>query len=410
MGPADPHTRWNWRRASPQQHRPRPGSGRRRSSRHRSARPGRPARLRCAGDEQVPQQPGEEKQGDWCAQRLECRPSHQEDERRQCVGRDAVHAWRGSMFAHGSKRRPPRIAAFGDRGEPRPDRRGPAVVIRDRLDRPMARRGGGGGPARHDRRGGCGPARVYRGRRGRDPAGRNTGLVGGSVPRAAQANLRSCSRRSACGTSSRWMPWPAKSRPARASRSPRCRLMRGRRVRLRRRPRRTGLGDAGRHGRHERWWPPRPAPRVDASAGCRDRGGAGRRQHRATPAGDDQGQHRLSPAVAAGRQRGDAGSHHPRPAPPRPLLERARWRCLPSASVEDAVSVAGELRRQLPSLQAAELFFDAGLELVLEHAGAARRSASATRRTCSSRWRQQPTRPMHWRMPSPRPTAGCGMP
>jgi FAD/FMN-containing dehydrogenase len=38
----------------------------------------------------------------------------------------------------------------------------------------------------------------------------------------------------------------------------------------------------------------------------------------------------------------------------------------------DAVSLAGELRRSLPTLAAAELFFDAGLELVLRHAGGER--------------------------------------
>ena len=36
------------------------------------------------------------------------------------------------------------------------------------------------------------------------------------------------------------------------------------------------------------------------------------------------------------------------------------------------MSLAGELRRSLPSLAAAELFFDAGLELVLRHAGGER--------------------------------------
>lgn len=42
------------------------------------------------------------------------------------------------------------------------------------------------------------------------------------------------------------------------------------------------------------------------------------------------------------------------------------------ASAADAVALAGKLRRTLPSLAAAELFFDAGLELVLRHAGGER--------------------------------------
>ena len=52
------------------------------------------------------------------------------------------------------------------------------------------------------------------------------------------------------------------------------------------------------------------------------------------------------------------------------LLERRAVALLAVGSVGDAVSIAGALRRSLPSLQAAELFFDAGLELVLEHASA----------------------------------------
>jgi FAD/FMN-containing dehydrogenase len=41
-------------------------------------------------------------------------------------------------------------------------------------------------------------------------------------------------------------------------------------------------------------------------------------------------------------------------------------------SVADAVTLAGGLRRSLPSLAAAELFFDAGMELVLRHGGGER--------------------------------------
>ena len=40
--------------------------------------------------------------------------------------------------------------------------------------------------------------------------------------------------------------------------------------------------------------------------------------------------------------------------------------------VEDAVALAGELRRTLPELAAAELFFDPGMELVLRHTAAER--------------------------------------
>ena len=45
---------------------------------------------------------------------------------------------------------------------------------------------------------------------------------------------------------------------------------------------------------------------------------------------------------------------------------------LAMADAEGAVVLAGELRRGLPTLAAAELFFDAGLELVLRHAGGER--------------------------------------
>jgi FAD/FMN-containing dehydrogenase len=51
-----------------------------------------------------------------------------------------------------------------------------------------------------------------------------------------------------------------------------------------------------------------------------------------------------------------------------PLLRRRAVALLGMGSVVDAVALAGELRRSLSSLIAAELFFDAGLELVLRHA------------------------------------------
>jgi len=52
-----------------------------------------------------------------------------------------------------------------------------------------------------------------------------------------------------------------------------------------------------------------------------------------------------------------------------PLLERRAVALLALDRVADAVALAGELRRSLPSLHAAELFFDDGLQLVLRHAG-----------------------------------------
>jgi FAD/FMN-containing dehydrogenase len=52
-----------------------------------------------------------------------------------------------------------------------------------------------------------------------------------------------------------------------------------------------------------------------------------------------------------------------------PLKARRAVALLALEVTADAVFLAGELRRTLPSLAAAELFFDAGLELVLRHAG-----------------------------------------
>ncbi len=52
-----------------------------------------------------------------------------------------------------------------------------------------------------------------------------------------------------------------------------------------------------------------------------------------------------------------------------PLKARRAVALLALETTADAVLLAGELRRTLPSLAAAELFFDAGLELVLRHAG-----------------------------------------
>lgn len=51
-----------------------------------------------------------------------------------------------------------------------------------------------------------------------------------------------------------------------------------------------------------------------------------------------------------------------------PMMERRAVALLALDGVEAAVALAGELRRTLPSLEAAELFFDAGLQLVLRHA------------------------------------------
>ncbi|MGZ6256705.1 MAG: FAD-binding oxidoreductase, partial [Candidatus Limnocylindria bacterium] len=55
-----------------------------------------------------------------------------------------------------------------------------------------------------------------------------------------------------------------------------------------------------------------------------------------------------------------------------PVRPRRAVALLGLANVADAVTLAGELRRALPELAAAELFFDAGLELVRRHAPAER--------------------------------------
>ena len=55
-----------------------------------------------------------------------------------------------------------------------------------------------------------------------------------------------------------------------------------------------------------------------------------------------------------------------------PLLERRAVALLALGGVADALALAGKLRRDLPSLEAAELFFSDGMELVLRHAGAER--------------------------------------
>ncbi len=55
-----------------------------------------------------------------------------------------------------------------------------------------------------------------------------------------------------------------------------------------------------------------------------------------------------------------------------PLKPRRAVALLALEEVADAVTLAGELRRSLPSLAAAELFFDAGLELVVRHTRARR--------------------------------------
>jgi FAD/FMN-containing dehydrogenase len=55
-----------------------------------------------------------------------------------------------------------------------------------------------------------------------------------------------------------------------------------------------------------------------------------------------------------------------------PLAARKAVALLALESTADAVSLAGELRRSLASLAAAELFFESGLELVLRHGGGER--------------------------------------
>jgi FAD/FMN-containing dehydrogenase len=55
-----------------------------------------------------------------------------------------------------------------------------------------------------------------------------------------------------------------------------------------------------------------------------------------------------------------------------PLVSRRAVALVALATTSGAASLAGELRRSLPSLAAAELFFEAGLELVLHHAGGER--------------------------------------
>jgi FAD/FMN-containing dehydrogenase len=65
------------------------------------------------------------------------------------------------------------------------------------------------------------------------------------------------------------------------------------------------------------------------------------------------------------------------------VVTRARLRLVPSLprravvlaavdGADEAIALAGELRRRLPNLLAAELFFDDGMELVLRHAGGQR--------------------------------------
>jgi FAD/FMN-containing dehydrogenase len=55
-----------------------------------------------------------------------------------------------------------------------------------------------------------------------------------------------------------------------------------------------------------------------------------------------------------------------------PLMARRAVALVALAATADAVSLAGALRRSLPSLAAAELFYEEGLELVLRHAGGQR--------------------------------------
>lgn len=55
-----------------------------------------------------------------------------------------------------------------------------------------------------------------------------------------------------------------------------------------------------------------------------------------------------------------------------PLLVRRAVALVALAGADEAAELAGELRRRLPNLLAAELFFEEGLGLVLRHAGGAR--------------------------------------
>jgi FAD/FMN-containing dehydrogenase len=55
-----------------------------------------------------------------------------------------------------------------------------------------------------------------------------------------------------------------------------------------------------------------------------------------------------------------------------PMLARRAVALLAVDGPDEAVAVAGELRRRLPNLLAAELFFDDGMALVLGHAGGER--------------------------------------
>ena len=59
-----------------------------------------------------------------------------------------------------------------------------------------------------------------------------------------------------------------------------------------------------------------------------------------------------------------------------PIRPRRAVALLGFGEVADAVALAGDLRRSMPELAAAELFFDAGMELVLRHARAERPFAS----------------------------------
>jgi FAD/FMN-containing dehydrogenase len=55
-----------------------------------------------------------------------------------------------------------------------------------------------------------------------------------------------------------------------------------------------------------------------------------------------------------------------------PLLARRAVALVALAGADEAAELAGELRRRLPNLLAAELFFEEGMALVLRHAGGAR--------------------------------------
>ena len=95
-------------------------------------------------------------------------------------------------------------------------------------------------------------------------------------------------------------------------------------------------------------------------------GGGARDRRRALPSRRaGEGQHRLPPGRAGVRQRGDPGRRHR--GPPAPRARRCPSGpspCWPSPPSPTRSTPPVALRRALPSLEACELFFSSGLELV----------------------------------------------